>query len=584
MVHKAAEVEQLRFRIRELSRNDPGEAGFADNLAAEVAAKYPGIGLDKALDTYIETRANSVDHHGHVDQKVARRNMLAMSRAQNAALALGFDFTPTDAQNLLKGLEGSGRADDPQGIEKMTDAYLRAKQVFGSAIASQMVRDYTANAKGANFSVGDEQFFRENLVRMSEGNASRLGNEVNQTLASLKGSMKKSAGKWLVELGIAKASDMENMGGGAVRFKNGFEGSNLLETHQGQWARTVLKEAIEKKGILSDDKVEARMKMLRDQELRANPNAQIDELYLRHRATEGLVSAHLAKSGFRSTVIDNLAHLIGNEHLLERDAQAMGQASGSKAGDRIAENPVATWKELTESLSTFATVVGSPAMQSVSSTLDGMSRGIASFSQSLAEWEKANPTLAKIGSGGAIAGMGAGGAALLYGAFNGLASGFGLKGSAVALDASAAALTAAAGRLGATPSVLPNPSALPNPGAATPGAVAAPAVVGAAGGVAGGVIAGGVLAGIGASALIAGAILDSQHADAPGHRPWTGDRLLGNFVGGQDYAPTSEEIGASVENSDKTWHDQWRYRTWRNQLNAMNQRNRRDGRPRPKAR
>ncbi|MCW2318309.1 hypothetical protein M2322_003876 [Rhodoblastus acidophilus] len=566
MVHKAAEVEQLRFRVRELSRNDPTEAPFADKLASEIAARYPGIGLDKALDTYIETRANSVDHHGRVDQNLARRNMLAASRAQNAALALGIEMTPTDLQNLLKGVEGSGRADDPKAVEKITDAYIRAKQVFGSAIASAMVRDYTANAKAANFSIGDEQFFRENLVRMSEGNASRLGNEVNQSLASLKGSMKKSAGKWLIEHGLAKAEDMENMGGGAVRFKHGPENSALLETNQGEWARTVLRDAIARKGVLNEDKVQSRMKLLRDQELAKNPNAEIDEHYLRHRAAEGLISADLATSGFRSTVIDNLAHLIGNELLMDRDVQAMNNASGTKAGDRIAENPIATWTELTTSLQTFASVVGSPALQAASSTLDGMSRGIASFSQSLAEWEKANPTLAKIGSGGAIAGMGAGGAALLYGAFNGLASGFGLKGSAVALDASAAALTAAAGRLGATPGVLPNP------GAATPG-LAAPAIVGAAGGVAGGAIAGGVLAGIGASALTAGAILDSQHADAPGHKPWTVDRLLGNFLGGQDYAPNSEEIGASVENSDKTWHDQWRYRTWRNQLNAMNQRN-----------
>jgi len=449
MVHKAAEVEQLRFRIRELSRSDPNEAGFADKLAAEVAAKYPGIGLDKALDTYIETRANSVDHHGHVDQTIARRNVLAASRAQNAALALGYDLTPTDMQNLLKGVEGSGRADDPKAVEKITDAYLRAKQVFGSAIASQMVRDYTANAKAANFSVGDEQFFRENLVRMSEGNASRLGNEVNQTLASLKGSMKKSAGKWLVELGIAKPEDMENMGGGAVRFKNGFKGSDLLETQQGTWARTVLKNAIEKKGVLSEDKVAARMKMLRDQELKANPNAQIDENYLRHRATEGLISAHLAKSGFRSTVIDNLAHLIGNEHLLERDTQAMNQASGLGAGDRIAQNPVATWKELTESLQTFATVMGDPAIASVSGTLDSMARGIASFSQAVAEWQKNNPELAKIGSGAAIAGMGAGGAALMYGAFEGLKTGFGLSTAAGELSAAAGALNLAAGKLGA---------------------------------------------------------------------------------------------------------------------------------------
>ncbi len=420
IIHQAADVEQLRFRLRELSLNDPSEAILADKIASETAAKYPGISLNKALDTYIETRANSVDHQGKVDPTVARRNMAAASRAQNAALALGVEMTPTDMQNLLKGVENSGRADDPKAVEKITDAYLRAKQVFGSAIASQMVRDYTANAKAANFSVGDEQFFRENMVRMSEGNASRLGNEVNQTLASLKGSMKKSAGKWLVEHGLASADDMESMGGGAVRFKKGVANHDLLETNQGEWARTTLRDAIERKGVVSDAKVEARMKMLREQELAKNPNAEINEHYLRHRATEGLISADLAKSGFRSTVIDNLAHLIGNELLMGRDTAALSNASGLKAGEHIAQNPVATWAELTTSLETFASVVGGPAVQAISPALDAIAHGISGLSEVVSDWEKAHPTPAKAASVAAVGGMAAGGAALLWKGYQGL--------------------------------------------------------------------------------------------------------------------------------------------------------------------
>lgn len=459
----AAEAEQLRFRIRELSRSNPAEALDADALAAEVAARYPSISVGKAYDNYLELRANAVDAHGVIDPAVARRNMFVAAKAQTAATALGFDMTPEDMQNLLKGVEGSGRADDPKAVEKITDAYLRAKQVFGTAIASSMVRDYVANAKSANFSIGDDQFYLANMVRMSEGNASRLGNETNQTLSTLVGgSMKKAAGQWLIEHKLADAADMENTGGGNVRFRHGIKGSDVLQINQGKWAASTLKASIEGSAALSEKNVEARMALLRKE----TPDA--DERFLRNRAEEGLIAAVLAKTGWRTTVTDNLAHLIGNERLLERDIAALKQASGSDAAERIKENTIGAFKEFTAVLDSFATVVGSPAMQVAGPILDSAARSIAGYTKNLGDWAKANPGLAKAGSIGAIAAGVVGGGALTYGALSGLMSGFGLKGSAVALDGAAMRLSAAAAALGrgGLPGVAPG-----GPGGVAPGGV-----------------------------------------------------------------------------------------------------------------
>lgn len=438
-IKEGAEAEQLRFRIRELSRSNPAEARDADAVAAEIAAKYPAITTGKALDNYLELRANAVNASGVVDPAVARRNAFAAARAQNAALALGFEMTPEDTQNLLKGVEGSGRADDPKAVDKITDAYLKAKQVFGTAIASSMVRDYVANAKSANFSVGDDQFYLQNMVRMSEGNASRLGNEVNQTLSTLVGgSMKKAAGKWLIEHGLASAADMEQTGGGNVRFRHGIKDSDVLQVNQGKWAASTLKASIEASDALSEKNVSARMDLLRKE----NPEA--DDHFLRNRAEEGLIAAELAKTGWRTTVTDNLAHLIGNERLIERDIAALKAASGAEAGDRIKENTIAAFKEFTASLDNFATVAGSPAMQSAGPLLDSWAHHIANMTKSVGDWAKENPTLAKAGSVGAIGAGLLGGGALTYGALSGLMGGFGLKGSAAALDGAAAELSAAA--------------------------------------------------------------------------------------------------------------------------------------------
>ena len=150
-------------------------------------------------------RGNAANQNGTINQGTARRNLMTVAQAQTAALALGTEITPEDAQNLLKAVEGSGRAGDPTAVGKMFDAYIRAKQVFGSAIDSSKIRDYVQNAKGANFGIGEEQFFWQNLVRMTEGNASRLGNETAQTLQTLVGGhATKQTAQWLVAMGLAK--------------------------------------------------------------------------------------------------------------------------------------------------------------------------------------------------------------------------------------------------------------------------------------------------------------------------------------------------------------------------------------------
>ena len=405
-----ADLEQLKFRLREVSRNDPGEAATAERLAHLLASQYPSVTTAKVLDTYLELRPNA-EGNGKVDPEKAARNVAVATRAQAASTALGFDMTPVDMQNLIKSVEGSGRASDPKAVEKITDAYLRAKQVFGSAIASSMIRDYVANAKAANFSIGDDPFYLQTMVRMTEGNASRLGNEVNQTMQTLVGgSMKKATGLWLAGLGLVDPSQIEPTGGDSVRIRGGVKGADQLQTDQMGWANSVLLPGIERTGALSDEKVGARMAMLRAQELSHNPNAQIDEHFLRTRAEEGLISAEIQKSGARGTVVDNLAHLIANARLINRDIEQLQNASGSGAADRLGQNPVAAFKQLGSSISDFAAIVASPAVSAAAPLMDGLAHSLAGMSKGLSEFYKDHPEQAKYISGGALGAAAAGGA------------------------------------------------------------------------------------------------------------------------------------------------------------------------------
>jgi hypothetical protein len=63
-IEAGASLEQMKFRVREVSGGDKTEAPFAEGLAADVAAKYPAITQAKALDTYIELRGNAANQNG----------------------------------------------------------------------------------------------------------------------------------------------------------------------------------------------------------------------------------------------------------------------------------------------------------------------------------------------------------------------------------------------------------------------------------------------------------------------------------------------------------------------------------------
>ena len=391
-----ADLEKMKFRVRGVSGGDETESPFAEQLAADVAAKYPAITQAKALDTYLELRGNAANQNGTINQEIARRNLMTVAQAQTASLAIGAELTPEDAQNLLKAVEGSGRAGDPTAVGKMFDSYIRAKQVFGSAIDSSKIRDYVQNAKGANFGIGEEQFFWQNIVRMTEGNASRLGNETAQTLQTLVGGhATKQTARWLVDMGLA--TGFTPQGGGAATI-HGLSGSGTLQVNQLDWANKYLLPALEKHGVLSEANISKREALLR----KDNPN--IDPRALRERAEQGLISSAIARSGMRTTVTDNLAHAIANELLINRDVAQMKGASGSAdLAGRIGQNPGAAMAELTGSLTNFAAVLTSPIMPQAARALSSLADAIATATKQLGEFNKAHPDAAAsaVGVGGA---------------------------------------------------------------------------------------------------------------------------------------------------------------------------------------
>jgi len=402
-VKAGADLSQERFRLRMVSRSDLTEAPFAESLASEIATKYPSITQAEALRMYTELRANAgATAGGPISKEIARKNMLVAAQAKAASLALGFEFTAEDTQNLLKAMETSGRASDPQGFAKITDAYIRAKQVYGTAINTQAARDFVMNAKAANFSFSDQTFYRDMWVRMSEGSPQRLGNQAAQTLQTLGGGrMTKQTAQWLQEHGLLPAGSVSDQGGGWARAKTNITRADLLQTAPGQWATEILLPSLMGRDI-TPEAIEARKKLLRSQE---KPGQHADEAFLEHMSVEGLVAASLMKMGARTTVSDNLIHWIANEILVKRGTAQMEAAAGpAEAAAGIGQNAAATWKEFTQSLVNLSSVAGSPGVELAAKGLHNLAESIASFQDVITKWEAANKDIAGPLS---LAGMGA---------------------------------------------------------------------------------------------------------------------------------------------------------------------------------
>jgi hypothetical protein len=242
------------------------------------------------------------------------------------------------------------------------------------------------------------------MARLTEGNASRLANEISQTMQTLVGGhMTAQTGQWLLSHHLIKG--LVKQGGGKVT-ATGLTQNDLLQTEPVEWANKVLLPAIESTGALSEKNVQARMKMLRADAIKAGetPNDEV----LRERAEHGLIAAEVSKSGMRTTVTDQITHAIANEMLINREVAAMKAADGAAAtAALIGQNPLAAMAEFTNSTSNLMSVLGSPAAAKAGVILDELAHGVASLGDAAANLAKKHPDLVAdvgLGTGAAAAG------------------------------------------------------------------------------------------------------------------------------------------------------------------------------------
>ena len=341
----------------------------------------------------------------------------------------GMSTSEEDVGNVMRIMDELGMKGMPER-ERFLDSFLKSQQAFGSQIETGTALSAYRNAKQSIYDWSPE--FREKLFPTLLQSAGQQGGTEMMTALNnyIGGHMQGKEFQALIDAGFVANKDVTWKKNEPMLRKGAhlFE-SDVFKSNIAQWAWDFHNHFMSRKGATEDQFSDLIDKMPRN-------------------------------------MAALIAFLVHNEARIKRDEQTLDKPTGLAAGEdaAMAQNPVAAFSALTDSLKQLAGAATSPLMTKGAEALTSIAQTIQNFSSGYSEWAKSNPDLAKVLGIAGVSGGGVGGLMLLNGAFQGMLGGFGLKGSAAALDASADALTVAASRLGVAGAV---PGGAP-PAAASP--------------------------------------------------------------------------------------------------------------------
>lgn len=409
-LHAGATLSQTKAMLKQAGAT-PDEVKKAQTDYRAFSREHPGITESEYLLAFKDARM--IAPHEQFE-------MTHLSAKMRAALRnSGLSVDEKDMGDALRIVDELGLKTSEER-ESFIDNVVKTQQSFGNQVPIGTLLSAVRNAKQSVYKMSPK-FINDYLPTILQSAGQNGGTEIMTAYNNYIGQhMTHAELKQLAAAGFAdpkdfvynKVGDIKSMKPGAKFWKEDLFKENIAE-----WSWDFHKKFMSKPGATEEkfDKLVATMP--------------------RNMAA----------------LIDFLVH---NEERIKRDAENREKASGLQAADSksLAENPIAGLAALRDAIESFGEAVTNPTMKTVGSILAEAASGMQSLAASYKEWADAHPDLAKVVGGGAtVGGLGVGGGLLVGGGkaiWDGLTSGFGLKGSALALDASAAALTNAAAALG----------------------------------------------------------------------------------------------------------------------------------------
>jgi len=402
----------------------PAEIDTARKDFLDFAAKHAGVTEADYLATYKDARV------------IAPAEAFEMAqlggRYRSALRNSGLSTSEEDVGNVMRIMDELGMKGMPER-EQFLNSFLKSQQAFGTQIQTGTALSAYRNAKQSIYDWSPE--FREKIFpTLLQSTGQQGGTEMMTALNNyIGGHMQGKEFQALIDAGFVANKDVVWKKNEPMLRKGAhlFE-ADTFKSNIAQWAWDFHDHFMKRKGATEDQFGDLVAKMPRNM--------------------AGLIE-----------------FLVHNEPRVKRDIETTGKPIGLAAGDdtAMAQNPIAAFSALTDSLKQLASAATSPLMIKAAASLTSLAETIQSWATGYSEWAKSHPDLAESAGKIGVGVGGVGGLALLNGAFQGLMGGFGLKSSATALDVSAAKLSDAAAVLrGAAPGTVGGggPLTTPTPG------------------------------------------------------------------------------------------------------------------------
>ena len=344
-----------------------------------------------------------------------------LARAGSVLRGMGVDNSGLSL--IVKAAESLGRMNSPEQFKTYLDGQIKAMQVFDKTITPEQIYEAAKYSKSAGATLSDAFINATMPSLIQEMRGSSAGNALYMLSRTIRGGLehRSTATQLLDDIGLTPDLGQihHNKAGKITGYGGKIKGDDLLATDPFQWTTTVLKPAMEAKGITD----------LKDQ----------------------IAFVNKALPGTAANVVR--IFLQQQESIEQHQKNLAAAADAEQAAANQAQGATAALTSMTKSLNDLGAAASEPAMTSIAGMLNTVTGAI----EALAAWGDKHHGTAVAGGAAALGGGLFGSGYMLYK----LSTGFGLSTSAAALDQSAAALTAAAGRLGAG-------GALPLPGAHSP--------------------------------------------------------------------------------------------------------------------
>jgi hypothetical protein len=301
IAHETADYQREKFR-GSISGMTPAELAESSATAAKLSGKYKNIDQKEVMEHQRKLRGTLGDwHHAQemVESVVQAQSILSSGPG-------GSEGATRDLDQITKALEGAGFASSPAKFQRMLNAFVKGKNLFGETLTGADFRTYLQRSKTSKFGLSEDYLSTVVPTMLQHEGATQFGTAQATAFNSLVGQRQTSeAKKRLQKFGLLDKK--ENLIDQSAFISNPYE-----------WAMKHVAPRMEKAGMSLDTEAGSAE---------------------REKAVQFLMQGF----SHRNTG-EFLASLIANRKVIEKDKPMIQKAAGLDAAGTVTDNdPYQAW-------------------------------------------------------------------------------------------------------------------------------------------------------------------------------------------------------------------------------------------------